>query len=92
MNYMGCIFERMCMQHIEWLSSQDQLPFDILAVNPSGRKALLGECKYHNGVLDLDVIYTLQQRAALSAICGRIFYVLPKNRFLRICIFLCSNT
>ncbi len=86
LNYMGGIFEKMCMQHIEWLGIQDQLPFDlmelgrwwgnnpvlkkqeeidILAVNQAERKALLGECKYRNEVLDTDVIYTLQQRALL---------------------------
>lgn len=38
---------------------------DILAVNLSERKALLGEYKYRNEFLDLNVIHTLQQRARL---------------------------
>ena len=45
------------------LKKQEEI--DLLAVNHLERKALLGECKYRNGLLDLDVIHTLQQRALL---------------------------
>lgn len=37
-NYMGHTFERMCMQHIVWLSNQDRLPFDIMEL-----RALVGK-------------------------------------------------
>lgn len=85
-NYMGHTFERMCMQHIVWLSNQDRLPFDImelgrwwgnnpilkrqeevdlLAINPLEQKALLGECKYRNELLDMNVVNTLLQHSQL---------------------------
>lgn len=44
---------------------KEQEEIDILAVNPSERKALLGECRYRNELLDLDVIHMLQQRVML---------------------------
>lgn len=53
---MGCIFERMCMQHIEWLSSQDQLPFDIME---------LGRWWRNNPVLkeqeEIDILASIRQ-------------------------------
>lgn len=96
-NYMGVTFEKMCMQHMQWMDQEDRLPceimalgrwwgtnpelkrqeeIDLLAVNPLDRTAIFGECKYRNEEIDLTILNTLFDRAALFSQFLEKYYIL----------------
>lgn len=94
--YMGLVFEDMCMQYLmnhagelpvlpgetgQWWGTDSvrrrQVQLDIVVVDPSGDKALVGECKFRNEPVDEAILKELRENAK----------ALPGGMTLHWCLF-----
>jgi len=76
-SHIAYVYESICREKMWYLNAQGKLPFcldkvgcwwnnhaeiDIVAYNSSGQDILLGECKYTNEPMDVDIFYALQEK------------------------------
>ncbi len=76
-SHIAYVYESICREKIWHLNTEQTLPFcfdkvgrwwdnhseiDIVACNSSGQDILLGECKYTNEPMDVDIFYALQEK------------------------------
>jgi len=87
-DFMGKIFEKMCRNHIMYLSREKKLPFqviktgrwwgsdqkrhreeeiDLVGINLSLKKAIVGECKYRKEKTGMETVELLIERGELIA-------------------------
>ena len=79
--YIGPIFENICIEFLHRLNDDNKLPFkfqkigswwdrkgdeiDIVALNDDTKDILIGECKWNNRQMDLDTLIKLQNKSGL---------------------------
>ena len=76
-NHVSFVFENVCLQKMWQLNKQNELPFkftrvgrwwdknteiDIVGLNEDTKEIILGECKYTNVKVDVDLFYQLIQK------------------------------
>ena len=76
-SHIAYVYESICREKMWHLNTEENLPFcfdkvgrwwdnhseiDIVAYNSSGEDILLGECKYTNEPMDVDIFYALQEK------------------------------
>ncbi|MGD2092079.1 MAG: ATP-binding protein [Candidatus Aminicenantes bacterium] len=76
-NHVSFVFEYVCLQKMWQLNKQNELPFkftrvgrwwdkntemDIVGLNEDTKEIILGECKYTNVKVDMDLFYQLIQK------------------------------
>ncbi len=76
-SHIAYVYESICREKIWHFNTEERLPFcfdkvgrwwdnhseiDIVAYNSSGQDILLGECKYTNEPMDVDIFYALQEK------------------------------
>lgn len=88
-NYTSYVFEDVCKEYLRLKNKNGELPFyfskigrwwnktdelDIMAVDRTKTKYILGECKYKNSAFDLSDMRNMQQKIRLKSCIEDIYY------------------
>lgn len=95
-NFVSHIFEKICIQYLRKQNKQNKLPFhfvqigrwwnktdeiDVMAVDRTKKKILLGECKYKNTKMQVSDLRHLQEKYKLGESEKAFFWLFSKKGF-----------